>query len=61
MKKSIVIITLCILQAACSSHRPAASPGPTLLSFEQLGAEISVVHEVLGEATEAPASVAAGR
>jgi len=37
------------------------SASHTLLSFEQIGGEISVVHEVLGEETEAPASVAAGR
>ena len=60
MKNLIFIITLCILQAACSSHRPAASSSASLLTFEQIGSEISVIYEELDEAVETPTGVAAG-
>ena len=60
MKKSIFIIALCIFQVACSSHRPAHSSSPSLLTFEQIGGEISVVYEVIDEAVETPTGVAAG-
>lgn len=45
MKKSIVILLLCILQSACGHQMTDAGENSLLLSFEQLGAEISVSHE----------------
>jgi len=53
MKKSILIILLCALQGACAplgSSRPDSSP---LLTFEQLGQEITVTRIQIEEDVEA--------
>ena len=42
MKKSIIIMCLCALQAACASQPAATDSGSALLSFNDLASEITV-------------------
>ena len=42
MKKSIIIIMLCALQTACVHYVPSESTASPLLSFKELGSEITV-------------------
>ena len=58
MKKSIFMLLLCLGPAACGSHGPITSQGSTLLSFEQIGAEISVTHELAEDLASESASAA---
>lgn len=61
MKKSIYIIILCSLQAACSSVGDSLPEAPALLTFGDLDREISVRHEVLDGTVEVARSVAGTR
>lgn len=45
MKKSLIALTLALLQCACASQDPIPSENNLLLSFEEIGAEITVSHE----------------
>ncbi len=58
MKKSMFILLLCLIQAACSSQWLSAGDDSVLLSFEQIGAEISVTHETADEVITEPRSAA---
>lgn len=49
MKKSIIIIVLCTLQSACAQFGPADLAGSPLLSFEELGGQITVTRIVVEE------------
>jgi hypothetical protein len=42
MKKLIVIITLCALQAACAGQQPVPADDGVLLSYQELATEITV-------------------
>lgn len=56
MKKTIIIIALCALQSACTHYVPAESAASPLLSFKELGAEITVTRIVLEEPVEIAAA-----
>jgi len=58
MKKLISIIAIALLQSACTSTGQHLSQEP-LISFEQIGQEISVSQVVLTEDTDSSASIAA--
>ncbi len=45
MKKSIIIITLTLLQCACATQEPVQDSSTALLSFEAISAEITVAYE----------------
>ena len=47
MKKLIVIITLCVLQAACAGQHPMPVEDGVLLSYQELATEITVGLEAL--------------
>ena len=47
MKNSIIILTLCFIQSACASVDPARTDSKSMLSYQQIAAEISVRHELL--------------
>lgn len=58
MKKLFIIIILAVIQCACASS-PGSLPGSTsLLSFDAIGAEITVGYENL-EAPDEPLAVVA--
>ena len=52
MKKTFIIIMLCALQSACTHYVPAESAASPLLSFKELGAEITVTRIVIEEPAE---------
>ena len=54
MKKIIFILALCALQGACARHGPGGSQGSSLLTYEQLGSEITVTRISLEEHVESP-------
>lgn len=49
MKKSLLIIVLCLLQGACASQPEAVSSAGTLLSYADLATEITVGFEDLAD------------
>lgn len=65
MKKLFIIIILTLIQCACASSpgslpaRPSAST--SMLSFDAIGAEITVGYENLEAQDEPPAAVAMNR
>jgi len=52
MKKLTLILIACVLQAACAGTGPRDPDPASLLSFEQISAEIVIHHELLD--TEVP-------
>ena len=44
MKKSLIILTLSLLQCACATQKPITAGSDSLLSFAAISAEISVSH-----------------
>ncbi len=52
MNKSIIIIGLSILQAACAGTITSDDTDRSMLTFQQIAAEISVQHEVLDPTTD---------
>ena len=52
MKKSLIILTLTLLQCACATQEPMPSAGTSLLSFDAISAEISVGYEKLDPADD---------
>ena len=65
MKKVIFILMLCVLQGACAHYGAGGSQGSSLLTYEQLGGEITVTRISVEEDMESPedleAVVAASR
>jgi hypothetical protein len=47
MKKLIVILALCALQAACAGRQPMPAEDSVLLSYQELATEITVGLEAL--------------
>ena len=45
MNKSLIILTLAILQCACAGQVDVQPPASSLLSFAAISAEISVAYE----------------
>ncbi len=45
MKKSLIILTLTLLQGACATQEPVQDSSASLLSFEAISAEITVAYE----------------
>jgi len=58
MKKLISIIAIALLQTGCASTKVPSSQEP-LISFEQIGHEISVSQVALTEVTDSSARFAA--
>ena len=58
MKKSIFILMLCGLLGACANHVPSPQAGNSLLSFDDIAAEITVTYESL-EAPQSDTALAA--
>ena len=52
MNKSIIIIGLSILQAACAGTITSEDTQRSMLTFQQIADEISVRHEVLDPVTD---------
>jgi len=52
MKKSIVILTLCIIQGACAGTYPLTGSHPVHSGNQQIAAEISVRYELLNPTTD---------
>ena len=53
MKKSILIILLCALQGACAHYDSSQLGAQPLLTYEELGTEITVTRVVIEEDVEA--------
>lgn len=58
MKKFIIIIVLAFLQSACATSPGVTGVSATMLSFDAIGAEISVAYESLEEPIEPSQTVA---
>ncbi len=58
MNKSLIILVLTLLQCACVSHEPVSQGSHSLLSFDAIGAEISVSYEALDPADDLSKTVA---
>jgi hypothetical protein len=58
MKKFLIIIVLTLLQCACATQDPAPYSGSSLLSFDAIGAEITVSYEQAEAAADLSQSVA---
>jgi hypothetical protein len=58
MKKSIIIVVLCLLQCACATRETVPASGNSLLSFETISAEITVSHEQTEAAADLSQTVA---
>lgn len=58
MKKFIIIIVLAILQCACATSDGIAGRSGSMLSFDAIGAEITVAYENLEEQQDASQTVA---
>ena len=57
MKKSILIITLCIALSACSSAPIQSEAAHSMISFEMLAAEIRVTREAEEPVSESALSL----
>ena len=53
MKKSLLIICLCFIQAACSTQAVVSDSAPSLLTFSDLANEITVGYRDIS--TDTPA------
>ena len=53
MKKYLIIILLSALQGACAYHGPGAADDRTLLSYQELGSQITVTRIVVDEHPDA--------
>lgn len=62
MQKLILIITLCVCEAACAGPSRTPASGPALLNFSDLATEITVAFEEISEtpARTAPDAVPLG-
>ncbi len=58
MKRTLIVIGFSILQAACATTVTNEGAGRHMLSFQQLGAEISVQHEVLDPGSDLDSTTA---
>ena len=58
MKKSLIIITLMLLQCACATQEPVQDSSTSLLSIEAIGAEITVTYESTEDADDLSRTVA---
>lgn len=47
MKNVLGILMLCLIASACTTQGPAVSETSSLLSFQEISAEITVTHEAL--------------
>jgi len=61
MKKSLIIIALTLLQGACATQEPVQGSSTTLLNFEAISAEITVVYESTEGADDLSQTVAMNR
>ena len=58
MKKSLIILTLTLLQGACATQEPVQNTANSLLSFEAISAEITVSYEKVEAADDLSRTVA---
>ena len=58
MKKSLIIISLALLQCACATQEPVPYTSTSLLGFEAISAEITVIHIEAGATDELLQTVA---
>ena len=61
MKKSLIILTLTLLQGACATQEPVQDAADSLLSFEAISAEITVSYEKAEAADDLSRTVALNR
>lgn len=59
MKKSLLVLLLAVMHSACSTPTATQVNSNSLISFEEIGAEISIIHKATREPRETPRPVAA--